>query len=80
MKLVLLLILILISLSAHAAPTCSKNGTRVIYTNGVTTTRDNADYALSLIKELKLDASIDLNPSLVRYRLATMRKASLKIL
>ena len=47
------------SASLLAAPTCSKNGTRVIYTNGVTTPRDKALIALDKIVLLSLNSQID---------------------
>lgn len=60
----------LYSFSAISSPTCSKNGTRVIYTNGVTTKRDNAQDALDKIIALALNSQIDLKPTTVKYRLA----------
>lgn len=40
----------LISLSAYSESTCSKNGTTVIYTNGIDTNTSEANEALKLIK------------------------------
>lgn len=47
---IILMILLLFSTSSYALSTCSKKGTRVIYTNGIDTTRTEADEALAKIK------------------------------
>lgn len=54
----------------NAAPTCSKNGTMVFYTNGVTTPRDKAQEALDLIESYNLNSQIDQAPTKVSYQLA----------
>lgn len=60
MKYIVLIFTLIASLTIDAAPTCSKNGTRVIYTNGVTTDKKVAKIALGKIQDLSLSASIDL--------------------
>lgn len=59
MKYIILAFCFVASASLLAAPTCSKNGTRVIYTNGVTTPRDKAQDALDKIIALSLNSQID---------------------
>ena len=66
-KYIILILVLLTSVSAFALPTCSKNGTRIIYTNGVITTKEKAEHALDKILSLKdsnnltIIASIDKN-------------------
>lgn len=66
-KYIILILVLLTSVSAFALPTCSKNGTRIIYTNGVITTKEMAEHALDKILSLKdsnnltIIASIDKN-------------------
>lgn len=68
MKYIVLISSLMTSFVVHAAPTCSKNGTKVIYTNGVTTSKDNANIALRKIQDLSLSSRIDLKRT--SYRLA----------
>ena len=70
MKYIIFLLLLILSVSSHAAPLCSKNGTTVIYTNGVTTTRNDAELAKKKIRALGLNSQIDLKPEKVKYVLA----------
>lgn len=70
MKYIIIIALLILSFSSQAAPTCSKNGTTIIYTNGVTTSRDEADIARGTIENLALDSQIDLkkvNDSVLAY-------------
>lgn len=70
MKYIIFLSLLILTFSSQAAPLCSKNGTTIIYTNGVTTPRDDANVAMGKIKELALNSQIDLKPEKVNYDLA----------
>lgn len=71
--------LLILTFSSQAAPLCSKNGTTVIYTNGVTTSRDEANIALGKIKALALNSHIDLKPEKVLYDLAYNDTESLSL-
>jgi len=62
--------ILILSFSSQGAPVCSKNGTSVIYTNGVITKRTEADWALFKIQQLGLNSQIDLKPNKVKYILA----------
>jgi len=44
---------------SHAEQVCSKNGTRIIYTNGIITPREKAQLALDKIEEFSLNSDID---------------------
>ncbi len=79
MKYIITIALLILSFSSQAAPVCSKNGTTVIYTNGVTTKRVDADWALFKIKQLGLNSQIDLKPEKVRYRLAYNYEESISL-
>ncbi|MDO9183959.1 MAG: hypothetical protein Q7U04_16200 [Bacteriovorax sp.] len=70
MKYIIFSLLLILSVSSQSAPVCSKNGTTVIYTNGVTTKRKDADFAKEKIKALALNSQIDLKPEKVKYVLA----------
>ena len=70
MKYIIFIVLLLLSNSIFSAPSCSKNGTTIIYTNGVTTSRENAGLAKEKIKFLNLNSQIDLKPEKVKYVLA----------
>lgn len=60
--------LLILSFSSQAASKCSRNGTKVIYTNGVLTKRPEAQTAMEKIEGLGLNSHIDLKT--VNYRLA----------
>lgn len=69
-KYIIFLSLLILSISSQAAPTCSKNGTTIIYTNGVTTKKKEARRAMMKIDDLALDSQIDLkmmNDSVLAY-------------
>ncbi|MDD4974021.1 MAG: PKD domain-containing protein [Bacteriovorax sp.] len=68
MKYIIFLSLLILSFASQAAPSCSRNGTRVFYTNGVTTPRLDAQSAMEKIEGLGLNSHIDLKT--VNYRLA----------
>lgn len=70
MKYLMFALCFLIPASLFAAPTCSKNGTRVIYTNGVTTSKFNAQRALEKIISLNLNSQIDQKLTKDQYKLA----------
>lgn len=53
MKYIILVLVLLTSFSTFAELSCSKNGTRIIYTNGVDTSPENAKDSLDKIKILK---------------------------
>lgn len=59
MKYILFLSLLTLSFSLYAAPYCSKKGTRVFYTNGVTTTYPDALTAAFVLEGLGLNNQID---------------------
>lgn len=70
MKYILFFSLLTFSFSVLAAPVCSKNGTNVIYTNGVTTERPVAQEAMERVEALVPKSQIDLKPEKVKYILA----------
>lgn len=70
MKNLIFALCFVIQASLFAAPTCSKNGTRVIYTNGVTTPREKARQALREIVSLNLNQQIDQKLTNDKYILA----------
>lgn len=70
MNYIIFILLLLLSNFSLASPSCSKNGTTVIYTNGVTTPRDNAEKAKVRIRDLELNSQLDLKPEKVKYILA----------
>ncbi len=70
MKLLILSFLLLYSTFTLANLSCSKNGTDLIYTNGVATSRKNAYFVLSKLKALNLNSQIDLKADKVNYILA----------
>lgn len=59
MKYLLFYCITLISINVYASPTCSENGTKVLYTNGVNTRSSEAHDALSAIIELEVSSEID---------------------
>ena len=70
MKFFIVIMLLFLSLNTQAILSCSKNGTTVVYTNGVTTTRLKAQSALDQIIELGISAKIDIKETKVKYQLA----------
>lgn len=52
MKNIIILMALLFSFRSEAGPTCSKNGTRIIYTNGIATDPTTADRALHKIEDV----------------------------
>jgi hypothetical protein len=59
MKLLLFACIAFISINVHATPTCSENGTKIIYTNGVFSSEDDVKRALKDIQELNISSEID---------------------
>lgn len=49
MNYLILILLLMTSFSLYSAPTCSKNGTRAIYTNGIATKDTKALRDMELI-------------------------------
>lgn len=54
-----ILALLLLSIPSYSAPSCSKNGTDIIYTNGILTSEAKAQEALYKIEDLNLNDKID---------------------
>lgn len=69
MKYILIALLMKISISLQASPSCSLNGTRVYFTNGITTSVEDARTSYNKIKSLNLNLQIDQNAQKVFYRL-----------
>jgi PKD repeat protein len=77
MNKLIIVTLFIFSLTVTAAPPeCSKNGTTIIYTNGVTTTSDAALSAIKEIKKLNLNSKFDKN--IVNYELAYNQEESMR--
>lgn len=70
MKYILIALLMKISVSLQASPSCSLNGTRVFFTNGITTSIEDARTSLKKIKSLNISLEIDQNPLNVNFDLA----------
>lgn len=70
MKNLVVFLMLMFASFAVAGPTCSMRGTKVFYTNGVTTPIDKAQSALDLIETFNLNSLIDNNALSVKYKLA----------
>lgn len=75
MKYIILIISLLVSFSLQAVPTCSKNGTRVLYTNGIYTSFDDANKAMMGLQKAIVDDGnkfnrINIDLKSVKYELA----------
>lgn len=67
MKTILFLLTLIFCLNVYAEPTCSTKGTKIIYTNGVNTPRESAEFALDNIMALKIKSQVDKDPNKVTY-------------